>query len=244
MATTFKVFLYCNIAQRIKLLMDVLGLNQAYNRAIRRERVFRDRNNPPYCYDDTELCERYQFTRNGIMFLLDNLQGLEPTTRRSYAVPKSLKIFIGLRFLATGAFQSLVGDELGIQLSQPTISRSLTQFLQSVSTFAPTCIQWPADTKATEKHFFEHFRIPNVVGCIDGTHVQIIAPSGEEEPAYVNRLNYHSINVQAVCDHSARFISVNAKKPGSVHDSTVLRVNIKTIKLNALFTINEYYENF
>ena len=204
--------------------MNILGPNDIYRRAIRRERLFRERNNPFDLYDDVDLHQRYRFSRDGIRFLMDNLNDLDQSTARSFAVPKHLKIFIGLRFLATGAFQSLVGDELGIQISQPTVSRCITQFLDAVRQFAPTCIHWPVNTIPTQQHFYKNFHIPEVVGCIDGTHVQIIAPTGDEEPAYVNRLNYHSINVQAVCDHNAKFFSINAQQPGSVHDSTVLRV--------------------
>ena len=210
--------------------MDLLRLRNLQNRALRRESVFRDRANPFTVYDDEELYRRYRFTRNGILFLNENLQGMEPATRRNHSVPKQLKVFIGLRYLATGSYQTLLGDELGIKLSQPTICRSVTEFLNAMSVFASTCIEWPADTRKTQEHFFENFNIPNVVGCIDGTHVQIIAPNGQDEVAYVNRLIYHNINVQSICDHEATFISVTAKQPGSVHDSTVLRVRKNLIK--------------
>ena len=36
---------------------------------------------------------------------------------------------------------------------------------------------------------------PNVIGCVDGTHIPIIAPSVDEVD-YVNRKSFHSINVQ------------------------------------------------
>ncbi|CAH3190006.1 unnamed protein product [Porites evermanni] len=38
---------------------------------------------------------------------------------------------------------------------------------------------------------------PCAIGCIDGTHVRITAPH-ENEPDFVNRKGYHSINVQAI----------------------------------------------
>ena len=80
---------------------------------------------------------------------------------------------------------------------------------------------------------FKKYRfIRHVVGCIDGTYVQIIAPTGAEEPAFVNRLHYHSINIQAVCDHNERFLSVTAKQPGSVHDCTMLWVIIFNKQIN------------
>ncbi len=37
--------------------------------------------------------------------------------------------------------------------------------------------------------------MPGVIGCVDGLHVQIVIPMHHER-TYVNRNNYHSINVQ------------------------------------------------
>lgn len=36
---------------------------------------------------------------------------------------------------------------------------------------------------------------PNVLGCIDGTFIRIIAPN-ENDPDCVNRKGFHSLNVQ------------------------------------------------
>ena len=37
--------------------------------------------------------------------------------------------------------------------------------------------------------------VPDVIGCIDGTHVRIQAPAHCEDD-YVNRKQFHSLNVQ------------------------------------------------
>lgn len=74
--------------------------------------------------------------------------------------------------------------------------------------------------------------MPGVIGCIDGTHVRIVRPVNFKK-AYVNRKNYHSINVQVkeislycincqiffhlkqgICDADCRYLSINATKPG------------------------------
>ncbi len=63
---------------------------------------------------------------------------------------------------------------------------------------------------------------PGVVGCIDGTHIKILAPS-KDEAQYVNIKGFHSLNVQAICDPNGKFLNVVAKCPGSSHDSFILR---------------------
>ncbi|XP_054871452.1 ubiquitin-conjugating enzyme E2 G2 isoform X3 [Amphiprion ocellaris] len=42
---------------------------------------------------------------------------------------------------------------------------------------------------------FHPNRFPSVIGCMDGTHIPITAPS-HNEADYVNRKSIHSINVQ------------------------------------------------
>ncbi|XP_048114216.1 putative nuclease HARBI1 [Alosa alosa] len=64
---------------------------------------------------------------------------------------------------------------------------------------------------------------PNVLGAIDCTHVRIRAPSGPAEPDYVNRKSFHSLNIQMVCDERCLISNIEAKWPGSAHDSRIFR---------------------
>eukprot|EP00105_Crassostrea_gigas_P019294 XP_011437737.1 PREDICTED: putative nuclease HARBI1 [Crassostrea gigas] len=70
--------------------------------------------------------------------------------------------------------------------------------------------------------FFGIAQFPGVIGAIDGTHVRILTPS-EHEPEYVNRKNFHSINVQLVCDASHRIHDLVSTWPGGTHDARILR---------------------
>ncbi|KAI9552688.1 putative nuclease HARBI1 [Daphnia sinensis] len=78
-----------------------------------------------------------------------------------------------------------------------------------------------------------------VVGCIDGTHIRIVRPKHHEK-AYINRKNYHSLNVQAICDANHRFLSVCATKPGSCHDSTIFKGSI----IGKKFESGQFGESF
>jgi hypothetical protein len=69
------------------------------------------------------------------------------------------------------------------------------------------------------------FNFPGVIDCIDGSFVVIVARP-REHPVYprnvfINRKNFHSLNVLLVCDSDLKILSVNARYPGSVHDSAV-----------------------
>ena len=62
-------------------------------RALRRERVFRDRKNPLDEFDDVQMFKKYRFTRFGCMHIIDLLEaGLQHPTRRNRALPASLQV--------------------------------------------------------------------------------------------------------------------------------------------------------
>ena len=95
-------------------------------RALRRDRVFRDRLNPLDVYDDVDILRRYRFTRPVLLEVIDLLEDdISPFTRRSHAVPATLQVCCALRYFATGTFQLGAGDMVG--LSQPTVSRIITR---------------------------------------------------------------------------------------------------------------------
>jgi len=72
--------------------------------------------------------------------------------------------------------------------------------------------------------FEQSYGFPNVIGCIDGTHIPIKAPARDRD-SFINRKGFPSVNVLAVCDDQMKFIDVFAERAGSVHDARVLRVS-------------------
>ena len=73
------------------------------------------------------------------------------------------------------------------------------------------------------QELFRSSKLPNILRFFAGTLVQIIAPSDNEE-VYVNRHNYHSLNVQVICEfYFYKITNVVACWPCYVHDSSILK---------------------
>ena len=85
-------------------------------------------------------------------------------------------------------------------------------------------IVWPTQEQAQVimDGFQNHRGLPGVRGAIDGSHIPIRAPQ-ECPENYINRKNFHSVNLTAICDHEMCFLDCYAGWPGSVHDSRVFK---------------------
>ncbi|XP_064650925.1 putative nuclease HARBI1 [Lineus longissimus] len=196
--------------------------DQENRRARRRERIFRDRMQPLDYYDDVDLMKRYRMPRHVLTEVIDLIRAdVEHPTQRSHAIPATLQILTAIRFFATGSFQLATADMCG-SISQPSTSRIVTRVATALQRISPNIIAFPRERERRnlikEGFYNERRRIPSVLGCLDGSLVQIKRPS-QDEAAYVCRHNYHAINVQGVCSHDKKFTNIMAQWPGSTHDS-------------------------
>lgn len=146
---------------------------------------------------------------------MDRLEGLigdrlTRQTRRNEPLTPRQQIMIALRFYASGSFLQVIGDTFGVDIA--TVSRVITRVTDALFHLKDDYIKFPTSDEArnvAKRGFYAQRRFPGVIGCIDGTHIRIISPPKAEEVAYVNRKRYHSINVQATCDHLGLFTFVS-----------------------------------
>ncbi|XP_071487649.1 putative nuclease HARBI1 [Diadema antillarum] len=191
-----------------------------------RQELFNRRINPFDEYNDNELIERYRFNRAGILRITDDiLPAITPVTNRGFPLPPVTKVCAALQFFASGNFQLTDGDT--IRISQPSVSRCIAAVSDALTARVGNYVRLPPqdDLNQNKDRFYRKAGFPGVVGLIDGTHIKIQAPH-ENEDQFVNRKNYHSINVQIVCDPDSKILHLNAAWPGSTHDARILRESL------------------
>lgn len=105
--------------------------------------------------------------------------------------------------LAKGDFLSEAADTHGISLASS--SRVLHSVCKVICEKMPIVFPTQAELPAIKQKFYEIGGFPNVVGCIDGTLIPIQGMSGDDEPNYVSRKQFHAINVQGIADADLRY---------------------------------------
>ena len=82
-------------------------------------------------------------------------------------------------------------------------------------------LSFPENLADTKRKFYDVAHFPGVIGAIDCTHIRIICPNKENAMTFVNRKQFYSINVQAVCENDAFITNIVPRWPGSTHDSRI-----------------------
>lgn len=102
---------------------------------------------------------------------------------------------------------------------------------------APRYIRFPSNVNemtVIKNQFMAEYNFPGILGVIDGTHIAVTALPLQIENAFVNRKGFHSINTQIVCDANMCILNVNARFPGSTHDSFIYGGSILNTRLEAI----------
>ena len=96
----------------------VVFMRYQNRRAIRRNKIFRDRTNPLDVYNDDEIYKKFRFHRQAMLDLTDGVQQhIEHLLARQGLLTNVLQVFITLRFYVTGTFQNVLGDITGTDQS-------------------------------------------------------------------------------------------------------------------------------
>uniref|UniRef100_UPI00398F640C putative nuclease HARBI1 n=1 Tax=Pristiophorus japonicus TaxID=55135 RepID=UPI00398F640C len=173
---------------------------------------------------DEQCLRRLRFRKDILRELCNLLRpDLQPQIRLRTALGIERKVTIALNFYATGSFQSATADISNI--SQFSAHRSISQVTDALYRRRVQYISFPMTReKQVERQagFVWIAGFLRVQGAIDCTYVGLRVPQTHAE-MFMNRKEFHSLNVQLMCDHQHRIMAVYAWYPGSSHDAFILR---------------------
>lgn len=145
-------------------------------------------------------------------------------------VPLSIQFCCALNFYASGSYQRRVGADAFACLSQTLVSRCVRSISCAIATkMMADFVRFPETIQEIELLHADmqvHTDYPGAFGIVDGSQIALAALPKELEFAFMNRKGFHSINTQFVTDAHMRFLNVNARYPGSTHDSLIWRSSL------------------
>ena len=164
-------------------------------------------------------------TFEGIVQLVGPQMQRQDTQLRS-AIPIQKRVAIVVWRLAIGDSYRAIGTVFGVGKS--TAIGITLEFCRVLEGLAPNFIAFPQtrdETMIAIASFKEsvNCRVPQAVGAIDGTHIEIIAPSEVNKFDYFDRNKRYSIILQGIVGANLKFLDIEVGYPGAMHDCRVLR---------------------
>ena len=145
-----------------------------------------------------------------------------PSSFRNDTIRADKRIAMVLYYLKDQGFYRMTTNTFGVSLS--TLSISIRSVCRAInSKLGPELITFPSTKEEIQDvvvRFEKTIGFPQVIGCVDGTHVPIRQPLENPQDYYCYKMKY-SLNAQAICDEKGLFLDVEIKWPGSVHDARV-----------------------
>ena len=175
--------------------------------------------------DDFEWRKNFRMTKENFDKLCDELRPFISPNANSpnhRALTLHKKIAIVLYFLKDTGSIWVTANTFGVH--QCTVSKVIKEVCTAIMLhLTPKLVKLPSTVqemyqKASE--FEIQFGMAQAFGCIDGTHILIKTPSENSQDFFCYK-QFHSLNVQAVCDFRGLFMDVDCRWPGSCHDAKV-----------------------
>lgn len=211
-------------------MAQLLLMQEILQKSIDQQRVFRDRRNVFDNYSEDQFRERFRYSKNGVMKLVEFLRvDLEKSSNRSCDFPSEFEILIALRFYASGSMQLVLADTFNDTVPKSSVSRIIEKISTALANHADSVIKFPStneEISAVKNGFFNLYGMPGVLGCVDGTHIPIIPSAKFKPPEEFYGRKGCTINCQFICDDKFRFTNAVVAFPGSAHDMRIWKDSV------------------
>lgn len=142
-----------------------------------------------------------------------------------------------------------MGSDAFASMSQTCVSRSIKSITRVIATkMMDDFIKFPQtldEIRQLENEFQTLGDFPGLFAIIDDTHIGLAAMKRLVEFVYLNRKKFHSINTQIIIDSRMSILNINARYPGSFHDSLIWKSSLAYTFMRDIFNLSaQMGENF
>ncbi|XP_063829874.1 putative nuclease HARBI1 [Ostrinia nubilalis] len=196
----------------------------------------------PFDLPDQTFIETYRLSKDLVRNLIEEVAPVMPDSLKSLEFSVESKVLAALSFYATGKFQKSFGGKIDPNLTAYFVATAMQQVTEAMNhpTIVKKYIHFPhlrGERDIIKARFYMKYGIPNVVGCIDCTHVPIMPPN-DDRKAHFNK-SYHSKKVQIICDSDCNILSVEASAGGALSCDAVLNRHAVRVDLDSLNNAGE-----
>uniref|UniRef100_UPI003AAF3DC8 uncharacterized protein n=1 Tax=Centroberyx gerrardi TaxID=166262 RepID=UPI003AAF3DC8 len=165
----------------------------------------------------------YRLSRPSIEALMALLR-----REKTHGWEKYMEVLLVVYWLAYGLSYTVVSWVFDVP--KTTVFDIVHRMCDAILSLLDKVVHFPTLAQCAEVgHGFQHLAnspaFSHCVRAINGCHVRIKAPHGPHAQDCLNRKLFHSIQLQAICDSTGKFLDIFVGYPGSVHDTRVLRNN-------------------
>lgn len=204
------------------------NLHDSSERSRVRKRQLRDASNPLALPED-EFRGLYRVSRQTCRRIMNMVIPYLPEKTGPIPIPDQLVVLSAIYFYAQGSYQKCIGQNFEFPMCQASVSKCIDLVTNILNNNFQNLITFPTTEaeKQTEKQKFLNLALgfPGIIGALDCTHIRIHAPKTEDahQPAilFYNRKHFYSINTQCIVGADLKVLALNARYPGSVHDSAI-----------------------
>ncbi|XP_039277583.1 putative nuclease HARBI1 [Nilaparvata lugens] len=136
-------------------------------------------------------------------------------------IPLEKKVLFTVWMLSKPETFLAAGDRYNF--SQSTAHRTFYEIVDVIAAAVDDHIKWSTplqQQKSSEVFKARSGGFNGIIGAIDGCHIQIKKPAGNDHD-YYNRKQVHSVILQGICNENCKFINISTGYPGRMHDARV-----------------------
>lgn len=194
---------------------------------------------------ENSFIERYRLPPVLVQKLIGELSPYVKDDKEN-TIPLHLRVLTALSYYGGACYQRRVGMDAFAMMSQSMVSKNIHEISRAITNhLSSKYIKFPQtrDIELIENRFFDDYGLPGVLALVDCTLIRVAAVPLKKKRSFMSRRRFPAINTQFAIDSDMRILNVNARYPGSTHDTFIWENSRISSLLESNFNLLDQRQN-